>query len=446
MAKWTAAIVSLFLVGVSTALADDPPAAKMFAPNAAPAGDNCGTSSTIWECPAQDRAWFDAELLLWWFKKSPEPIPLVTTGTSTTGFPGISGQPGTQTVIGGAPIDTDGHWGSRFTAGYWLDRDQSFGVEAGYFFLAGHGGTESASTSGLPGSPNLAVPFFDVTGAARNVGLPPSQLGQPGEWIYVLPGPLGPTNPGFAGVMTVHTSSQLEGADLHGLWNVSNGSRLRLDTLFGFRWLQLGEDSAFNVQTMGLRNAPPFAAGAFFNTQDSFRTRNDFYGIPLGVKAEYSAGRFIFRATADVALGDMHEAVDVAGTTETSSGNISFATGNTTGQILPGGIFAQQTNGGHHSTDRVAVVPQVNVQIGYDLNGRVRVFVGYDFLYASAVARPGDQLDRNINTSLTGLADAARAAGIRPVPAPGGPALPSFPFHDSDFWAQGVSLGFEVRF
>jgi hypothetical protein len=68
----------------------------------------------------------------------------------------------------------------------------------------------------------------------------------------------------------------------------------------------------------------------------------------------------------------------------------------------------------------------------------VRVFVGYDFLYWSDVARPGDQADPRI--------DPAR------VPALGGPGRTAGTTHtpsaiqESDFWAQGLHVGAEFRY
>jgi hypothetical protein len=52
----------------------------------------------------------------------------------------------------------------------------------------------------------------------------------------------------------------------------------------------------------------------------------------------------------------------------------------------------------------------------------VTLFAAYDFLYLSEVVRPGDQIDHNL------------------VPSP----LPIF--NRTDFWAQGVSFGLEVKF
>ncbi len=144
------------------------------------------------------------------------------------------------------------------------------------------------------------------------------------------------------------------------------------------------------------------------------------------------------RGTATVALGVMHESVLASGETQTNGGNISYSTTNTGGIVLPGGIFAQSTNAGWHSRNRFAVVPEGTITAGYNLTGWARLTVGYSLIYLSSVARPGDQLNRDINTTLTGLAAASRASGGST--APSGPVQPTLNFTGSDFLGSGRQL------
>ena len=77
--------------------------------------------------------------------------------------------------------------------------------------------------------------------------------------------------------------------------------------------------------------------------------------------------------------------------------------------------------------------------LGYRLTDSLRVFAGYDFFYLSNVIRPGDQIDRGINFSQTvqsAIAGNAVAVGSRPAAT----------LVDSDFWAQGLHLGLELRY
>ena len=109
-------------------------------------------------------------------------------------------------------------------------------------------------------------------------------------------------------------------------------------------------------------------------------------------------------------------------------------------QSFVGGHFALPTNIGSRSRTVFAVVPEVQLQLGYRFTPSTSVYVSYSFLYAGDVVRPGDQIDRNIkptqSVSYTGEPPARLT----------GPASPSARFNQSDFWAQSVGLGIEVRF
>jgi hypothetical protein len=166
-----------------------------------------------------------------------------------------------------------------------------------------------------------------------------------------------------------------------------------------------------------------------FNNASSYVTRNRFYGGQVGVRTEYSRGNWFVNATGKIALGDMHEIVTINGTTVVPE----------TGTVLIGGSLAQLSNIGQFSHDRFAVVPEVGVNIGYQLGSWARVFVGYSFLYLSDVVRPGDQIDRNVNVSRTAM---ARYFDI----PPSGPELPAVLFKHTDFWAQGINFGLEFRY
>jgi hypothetical protein len=85
-------------------------------------------------------------------------------------------------------------------------------------------------------------------------------------------------------------------------------------------------------------------------------------------------------------------------------------------------------------------MPEVGVNVGYQVTTHLRVFAGYNFLYLSNVIRPGDAIDP--------LVDAAR---IPNFPLPGNPAplagitRPSPLVRTSDFWAQGISFGLQFN-
>jgi len=77
--------------------------------------------------------------------------------------------------------------------------------------------------------------------------------------------------------------------------------------------------------------------------------------------------------------------------------------------------------------------PQLGVNVGYQLTDNVRAFVGYTFLYWNDVLRPGDQIDRVVNTTQSPVNLIGNGLLV-------GPARPAPIFRESDFWAQASTL------
>ena len=65
--------------------------------------------------------------------------------------------------------------------------------------------------------------------------------------------------------------------------------------------------------------------------------------------------------------------------------------------------------------DRFAVLPEFGFDVGYQLTSRWRSFIGYNFLYISDVARPGNQIDGGVNLFRTSLAQQANPPIAGPV-------------------------------
>lgn len=415
------------------------------------------------------RWWVSGEYLVWWLSKGSTP-PLVTTFPLAPGNPadeafkglsaGAFGRPETQLVLGGTSGGSDQSSGGRISAGYWLVPEQTVGIAGDYMFTVRRTSTQSVSTTGQPGSNYLTVPFFDIAGTTTG-GSGGNVAGLPGESVGPLsaPGFLRQPFAGFAdvsgpvpGTFTLVTTSQLQGAELNGFANLLRGANgLRVDLLGGARWVQLNEELTFSSASVDIQ---PFAgggpiAGLVFNAQDQFRTLNDFYGGQLGIRAEYPLDRFFVRATGKLALGDMHQSVAISGVTQTQDvGFYRFGLGfvNAPMQAIPGGIFAQPSNMGSHTRDAFAVVPEATINLGYKVTRWARVLVGYNVLYLSSVARPGDQMDRVINPTRTAFAASFNANSPNLAIPVVGPANPAFTFNESSFWAQGVNVGLEVTY
>ena len=317
------------------------------------------------------------------------------------------GDPDFSVVFGRREYDTGARPGGRFTVGYRLDRD--WALEGRGFFLSSTAVTRVVGSSGAPGSTRLVIPFFRVD-QSREGRL---TIANPDE---------------FFGDVRESLTNSMHGAELNLARRIGAGGRFRLDALGGVRYLRLRETLSLAGSSVAL------GIPDVFDVTDVFETTNRFYGAQAGMRVEYTADRWFAQATAKVALGVMRQSLDVTGTLYTNDFN-DFGVP----QTFLGGVFAQPSNIGHHHRDRFAVVPEVDMKLGYRLTSWASLFVGYTFLYASSVARPGNQIDRSVNTT--------QGMAFQPpqTPAPSltleGPARPAARIRDSDFWVQGLSVG-----
>jgi hypothetical protein len=350
--------------------------------------------------------WVNAEYLLWWTKAGPAPA-LVTTGPATT-F-GVLGADGTQ-VLAGNSLDYGASSGGRFQTGLWFCECQTFGIDAGFFFL-GDTTVNFLAASNSMGSPVLSRPFTGAITGAPTV----EQVAFPGEQ---------------AGSVAVHSTSRLLGADTNLRWNPPclcwSGpccGTWRWGFLTGFRYLNLRESLSITEDFTDLG-----AVVTRHQLSDNFGTRNNFYGGQLGTNLEWKRGPWALDLRAKVALGSTHQSANVSGSeldTSLSSGaQASFNSG----------LLALPTNSGHFSRNVFSVVPEVGMNLSYQICPNWRIFVGYNFLYWNNVARPGALIDTVVNTT-------QQSGG-----ALTGPARPAFAFHNTDYWAHGVNFGLELRY
>ncbi len=367
------------------------------------------------------RFYAGAESLLWWFKGSPVPVPLLTTAADPNAMPVVPfGDPNTTVLLGNQDLGTGGHWGGRFTAGYWIEDRHQIAFEGSYFFVANKTTVRTVSSDGQPGSPILAVPFIDADAVAES------------SFVLAAPG-------NFAGSASLSLSSRLQGAGMQFAVQAYEGNNWHIEILAGARYFDLTENLTYATASTGLSDPN---TDLIVNTVDQFNMRNQFYGFQFGARGDYQIGRWTVWASASLALGDMSQTADYNG-----FANTNFFNGPTGGpftgvptQNLPGsGTFVQPSNLGSANRDEIAIAPEISVKVSYQLTQHLRLFAGYDFLYLSNVIRPGEQIDRSINLAQTvqnAIAGNPAAPGTRPAAMLIG----------SDFWAQGVNLGLEFRY
>ncbi len=364
-----------------------------------------------------------AEYLLWWVRSGPTP-PLVTTGPLGSGGeisgPATLGTDGTVTLFGGRSLDYGAFSGGRWTLDSWLDT-AGLGVQVSGFALEQRS-VRFGAASDASGNPILAQPFFDVLGNTQSAH------------YITFPDAL-------AGGVGVASTSHLWGleSNLTGLSLGSGEARGRL--LAGFRYLDLTESLGITQTQTVLPNGAAFLNGYELNPgdtlqlADAFHTRNQFYGGQVGFEGEWQFGALVLGATAKVALGDMHEVVQVQGSTALLAAGVAGIA-----DSASAGTLAQDTNSGTRRKDVFAVVPELNLKVSYRITDNLLASVGYTFLYVSDVVRPGSQIDTGINVTHVPTSE---VFGLVPE---FGPARPAPLIQHSDFWAQGINLGLELRF
>jgi len=368
----------------------------------ATAGVAWGQGASVPSTPDGSRFSVGAEVLFMWFKSSPTPVPIVSDD--------YIDEPGTRILLGGGSIDTNPNPGFRITGSYKLDG--GWGVEAIGFYVPSRTTSRGVSSSGEAGSTNLLLPFFDVTRDFENIT----------ELSYA---------PEYAGSAQESLTNNLGGGELNATWSLAPQGPWHVDLLGGLRYLQLREDYTISTSSPYI---PPNPSDIWLTT-DSFNAKNRFYGVQVGARAWRDHGPWVGSGTLKVALGTMQQSVSINGYLVTNDYNDYGAT-----QTFAGGYFALPTNSGNYSHNTFAVVPEVALSIGYRVTPAATLFLGYSFLYASDVVRPGEQINRNINPTQT------VSYGNDPPVKPSGPAQPTFSFVTTDFWAQSLTLGISYRF
>jgi len=361
------------------------------------------------------RFYGSAEYLLWWTRPANLP-PLVTTGTPAS--QGILGQPGTTILFGGSAVDFGGQSGARFTAGYWLNCEQTVALEGSLFFLGQQTVSFNANSNMFP---LLARPFFEIN--------PGPQMGEFRQ-LTAFPNL-------FTGAIHASTASRLWGAEVDARCKGCCGDccdcTYRIDWLAGVRYLELNDnlhvDESIQFNPGILPRLPDGGSGYVF---DRFGTRNQFFGAQAGPDIQLRHDRWSLDIKAKVAVGDTHETVNING------GQILVGPGGAV-NTFQGGLLALPSNIGHFTRDEFSVVPEIGLQVGYDFTPHLRAFVGYNFLYWSNVLRAGDQIDRNIDvTQIPNFS----APGAVPV----GQTRPEVLFRETSFWAQGLNVGVEWKY
>jgi len=329
--------------------------------------------------------------------------PLLTSQPNATAAPSL--------ILGNEDIMDGRLNGGRLRFGWWFANNPNLSIEGEYL---GIGKSEFAFERAAVGTPILARPFFNT------------QTGNEDAELI--------SNTGLSGRFNVTGTSQFDGAAVRfkrllccssdcGFSPISCDpvpTQSRIDATLGWRFFQLKE--GLNISESLLETGPN--RGYLIN--DSFETRNQFNGVELGVQWQGRRGYWSCDSLMRLSLGNNLQTVEIDGSTLIN---------NQTPAGPAGGFLAQRSNIGTYTAETFAVVPELGVNLGYQLTPRWRANAGYNFIYWSSVARPGDQIDTDLNPNQIPPATTGTSIINRP----------SFTLTQSDYWIQGVNLGLEYH-
>jgi Putative beta barrel porin-7 (BBP7) len=439
-------------------------------------GGGCGPGGCGLEgCPHGDcsdpchRLWFDGDYILWRIGGSPVPSQLTFNqplGVITV--PQITSNGAGQTITinqnlpvlmavnaGTSVVNFKDLPGMRFSGGLWFDDQQCWGVDASFFWLWRR--TQTFSNIPIPsptGTPNtLLIP----TGLTDQIGVPGAGS-NPASIISI------PIN------ITANVQSNVLGTISSQLWGTEFDVRSRscyfgcatIDCIAGFRYLDLNETLQSNeslalngVQsaqgTITIANAggttttipPPPIGNITFSglIEDRIHTDNQFYGAQVGFVYDVCLGKGVFLSGyLKAALGDQHETLEMAGFTVASGTTTNTTTGVTTSAgptVLAGGaLVGPAQNGLHQSWDRICFLPDGSINIGYQPCHWLRAYVGYDVMFISTLARPGDTVGFTSTAATVTIGGSAATTAI---------SAPTLLLHDTATWVQGINFGVELR-
>lgn len=359
--------------------------------------------------------WVGAEYLLWWTRQPSLNEPVVTTGPANS-F-GILGTAGVSVLSGQQEIDFGPHSGGRLTLGAGIP-GLGVGLESTSFVLE-KGGMTFLRASDASGSPTLARPVVDAL------------LGRETSSLIASPG-------AFSGGVIVDANSQFYGTEINLVRACVAADWLYADWIIGFRYAELREDLTIAQRSNLLANGRTgfngdlVTAPATITIGDSYRAKNQFYGGNIGAQGEVRLGNLFVYSAGKLALGNTHCNVDLFG------GSSRFGPGASV-QSVPGGLLILPgTNMALHSRNNFSLIPELNVNVGYQFNRHLRIFAGYTLIFWDDLQRPYDQLIRTVNPNRLPTSEA--------FGRPGGPPVPFEKGATTDFWAQGLNAGLVFRY
>jgi len=413
--------------------------------------------------PPPYRVWASADFLAWEIPNahlpalaSTLPVGVIVADTTNEFRPPLP-PPALQTIpnfapvsIESAPTFADGNTlrsgvqlGARLSAGVWLNPEETFGLDTSFFFISNrttgfHSSTGNSLDQFLLNFPFNSNVFVQTTTTTATT--PPTTT----TTTTLLQS--------FPTFVVRQTSANLLGTSSKGMWGGEINARCVWDPadakdpfigyqvsgLAGFRYLDFHENLDVvnavqlflppgfqDVNGLGQPLNTNLPTNISYSTADGIRTGNQFYGGQVGIDCSWYLAQLLGDISIKAGLGVMHQTVDILGTIQMN------------GTSTPGGLLSSPLDQGPHGSNRIAVVPEIDAKLGYQILPSLRAFIGYDFLFLSSVVRPGDQVglsSSNIQASVAGTTSQISVS------------QPTFRSNTTTLTVNGINFGMEFRY
>jgi hypothetical protein len=300
--------------------------------------------------------------------------------------------------------------------GYWFDPQETVGIESTSLFL--QQAHTTFNSGGSTGTPILARPFTNAATGLNDADL------------IAFPGLV-------AGQVGAAATTKLFGTEVNFRRMLGINRNRRTDMILGYRFLRFDEGLEVASTSTSTATGGVVPVGTTFNIHDTFGTQNMFNGGNVGLRTEwFHNDRWSFDVLAKAALGVMQQTVSIQGNTTTTVPGFAPVT-------AAGGILAQPRtltgvgpggNIGTYTRSRFSAIPELDLNLHFQVTQVWRINVGYSLLYLTNVVRPGNQIDTTVDPNR--FPPATTPVSQHPV----------FTFNEQSVWLQGVNLGLEARF
>lgn len=360
----------------------------------------CGPLMALW-CRMSVRA----EVPLYWRRAAATP-PLVTTAPSSTNsdIAGQLGRNSTEILLGNGILDESVNAGFRLTLGTWLGQDECYGLMFRYWNA---GDQENNYTFHSNQFPVLARPFLNTT-----ISGSPAQDTQ----LVAYPGD-------SVGNISVASRSEVSGLDLTLKRLLYQDRFTRIDWLYGYQRMRIEEQLGISSNTTVTGNLPALQ-GATLAVTDLFTTDNEFNGVSYGLMSTREFACWKMETMFRLGLGNLRRQVNIAGSTTSTSGG----TTSTESQ----GLLARNTNGRPFEDDTFVILPEVAINMAYQLRPGLDFNVGYNYMMLPKVAQAGQQINDNLAVNLSD-----------PLV---GRLDPQLNFDERKYWLHSLGLGLQLRY